>query len=318
MLEPLPSFNKPIIPSNSTIIIGLSGGPDSIYLLHRLYRLQKELNVTLIAAHLDHEWQESSKIAVQLCKEICAQLQITFITKKFSELNFCPIWNGSQEEIGRNGRRFFFENLAHAYQASGIALAHHAQDQQETFFIRLIRGASLTGLTCMRSVDGIYLRPILTSSKKQILEYLAFHNLDFYTDPTNASDNYLRNKIRNHLLPTFEKIDTRSLQKITTTIDHLQDVENFIEQETIKTLHSIQNEDGIQLQAFLELHNILQYRILLQLLITKQISFTPSKALFDEIIRFLRTSRKKEHCIYQQIIIEKNKNLFFCKIFKKN
>ncbi len=88
MPDPIPTFQTSIIPSNSRIIVGLSGGPDSIYLLHQLHQCTSNLNIKLIAAHLDHEWQESSKLAVEVCKQICNDLQIPLIVKTITDLNF--------------------------------------------------------------------------------------------------------------------------------------------------------------------------------------------------------------------------------------
>ena len=155
-IPPQPPHPQSLALNNTTVVVGLSGGPDSICLLHYLYKLKKQQNLHIIAAHLDHEWQESSKIAVQTCSDICNALDITLVSKKLSELKFESKWNGSQEELGRKMRRFFFESVAQEYQASSIALAHHQQDQHETFFIRLLRGSSLTGLTGMKEKDGLY------------------------------------------------------------------------------------------------------------------------------------------------------------------
>lgn len=323
MTEPLPSQPPhpnpfPTVPNNSTIIVGLSGGPDSIYLLHQLYQLKKKLNLNLIAAHLDHEWQKSSKIAVKTCQDFCDSLQIPLIIKKLSKLTFEVKWNGSQEELGRKMRRHFFESIAQEYQASAIALAHHQQDQQETFFIRLLRGSSLTGLTGIKEKDGLYIRPILHCSKKEILNYLEQHHIAYYTDPTNTSDNYLRNRIRNHVIPALQSADLRFDQKLRSTMEHLAQVDDFLNQQTTQTLAQISTDKGIDIQSFLSLHIVLAQRILLQLMIAQQVTFTPSQKLFNEIVRFLEKSRCNNHTIHDSWMIEKNKTFFVIKKIKKS
>lgn len=308
--DPFPNFQTSLIPTHSIIIVGLSGGPDSIYLLDRLYQLKDQLALTLIAAHLDHEWQESSKVAIQHCQQICQQLGITLVIKKLSELKFEAKWNGSQEEVGRLARRHFFITVAQEYEADLIALAHHKQDQQETFFIRLLRGSSLTGLIGMQEQQELYIRPMLNCTKQEILDYLHQHNIAYYTDPTNTSDAYLRNRIRNHVIPALQYADKRFDQNFSSTLHNLAHVEDFLELHVRQTMENLTTCDGIALQPFLKLHKIIQYRILLHVLIAQQLSFTPSQALFKEIMRFLEKSVGNKHVMHTHWIIRKTKTNF--------
>jgi len=304
------SFNQSIIPQNSTIIIGLSGGPDSIYLLHHLVQLKNELNLNLIAAHLDHEWQESSKIAAKLCQDVCDNLQVDLVIKKLEELKFNVKWNGSKEEIGRKMRRHLFQHLAQKHEAHAIALAHHLQDQQETFFIRLLRGSSLTGLTGMKEHDNLYIRPMLACTKQEILDYLQTHNIAYYTDPTNTSDLYLRNRIRNHVIPALQATDSRFDITLPTTMQHLAQVDDFLEQHTMQILTQIRSNQGIEIKSFLSLHLIVQQRIVLGLIIENQVPFLPTQKFLKEIMRFLEKSTKTKHVIHHLWMIQKNKTHF--------
>ncbi len=313
--DPSPNFKKSLFPSHSTIIVGLSGGPDSIYLLHQLHLIKDQLNLTIIAAHLDHEWQESSKIAVKICEQTCDDLRTTLIVKKLSEIKFEAKWNGSQEELGRNMRRHFFTTLAQEYQASAIVLAHHQQDQHETFFIRLVRGSSLTGLTGMHEHEGLYIRPMLHCTKQEILTYLTSNNINYYTDPTNSSDNYLRNRIRNHVIPALQLADARCDQNLSSTIGSLTQIEDFLRHHATQTLITISTDQGIELPTFLSLHTIVQQRILLHLMIAEQVTFTPSQKLFKEIMRFLEKSTSNMHTMHDSWVIQKSKSHFSMKKF---
>lgn len=319
MTDPLPPDPHFIIPHNATIIVGLSGGPDSVCLLHLLLQQKKQFNLHIVAAHLDHEWQESSKVAAKLCQETCDRLDVPLVVKKLSELKFEAKWNGSKEELGRKMRRHFFESVAHDYQADAIALAHHQQDQQETFFIRLLRGSSLTGLIGIKEKDGLYVRPILNWSKKEIMQYIVDHNLAYYTDPTNISDEYLRNRIRNHLIPTMIKIDPRCESSLQSTMQQLSLAQDFIQQQVHQTMLQISTDQGIETANFLQLHTILQQNILLQLMIQNNVLFTPSQKLFKEIMRFLEKSSKDKHTLYKTWMIQKNKSFFYiAKIIKSD
>ncbi len=221
---------KNLIPDTSTLILGLSGGPDSVFLLHVLAALRQEKNFTIIAAHLNHEWRAESLYDEQVSQELCQQLGITFISKKMSELHLNIKFNGSKEEIGRKARRTFFESMAKEYHAHAIALAHHADDQQETFFIRLMRGASLAGLAGMKAKDGLYIRPLLNIKKVEILEYLHEHNIAYAIDTSNESADYLRNRIRRSVIPALRAADERFDMNFETTHEQLQQAEDFLQE----------------------------------------------------------------------------------------
>lgn len=220
--------NKNLFLPNTTVVVGLSGGPDSVCLLHWLVQ-QKDLGLTLIAAHLDHEWRPNSHKDVLFCKELCQKLGITFITQKASELPHQPKYNGSQEEVGRKLRRAFFEQVAQDYNANTIALGHHTGDQQETFFIRLMRGTTISGLGGMKEQDGKYVRPLLHVSKETIYAYLKKNNLSYLTDTTNNSEAFLRNRIRKHLIPALQHCDQRSHKQLVRIMHHLQETETFLQ-----------------------------------------------------------------------------------------
>ena len=160
-----------IIEPNSTIVVGLSGGPDSVCLLHVLRQLQEEYGLVLIAAHLDHEWRNNSKEDARFCKQYAESLGIHFVEAKASEIVGVRKYNGSKEELGRRLRRSFFESVMQKNNGHSIALGHHANDQQETFFLRMMRGASIAGLSGMKPKERGYLRPLLGCHKHEILEY---------------------------------------------------------------------------------------------------------------------------------------------------
>jgi tRNA(Ile)-lysidine synthase len=302
------------IPSNSTLIVGLSGGPDSVCLLHLLTQLKVSHQLTIIAAHLDHGWRAESAQDAQWCQTLCNKLNVTFVSSHASSLSLKTKYNGSKEEVGRNLRRAFFYQLAQEHQATAIMLAHHQDDQIETFFIRLLRGSSLAGLTSMKTHDHMISRPLLTYSKEQILHYLAHHQLDFLIDASNQSSNFLRNRIRNSLIPQLDTIDTRWQTTIPQTIKQLQTAYDFLDQHAQTTLQQISLDERsgkVLVAPFLTLHSALQHQILMQMLINQKIQLTASNALFTEILRFLTTGTKKAHTIRLTVQIIKEKNYFY-------
>jgi len=304
-----------LIPTQSRIIVGLSGGPDSVFLLHILADMQQEHSIHIIAAHLDHEWRPESAQEAFFCAQLCATLNIPFIAKKISELNTPITHNGSKEEYARRMRRSFFEQIKKDESADYIALAHHAQDQQETFFIRLIRGATATGLISMRPRSGPYIHPLLETNKEAILGYLQDHNITYVTDPTNASLDFLRNRIRHLVLPALHTSDTRFAANFTRTINHLHETELFLEQLTSTLFAHITQFDHeklmLQISLFCKQEPFIRYRILMHWLINQQVPFTPTHAFLQEIERFLTQPGDKKHQMHHSWHITKKQDRAF-------
>ena len=296
--------------TEKTYILGLSGGPDSIYLLH--YMVKNFPEITLIAAHLDHEWRKGSEQDTEFCKQVCKELNVTFVSKKASELNVKIKPNGSQEELGRKLRRHFFEELLKKHNAQAILLGHHADDQMETFFIRLIRGTTIQGLSCMKIQDGLYDRPLLYTTKQEILDYLKEQKITYLEDFTNYSDKYLRNRIRKTVTPAFKAIDTRAEDNFVRSLNHIQQAEFFLEELTQASLDLLLVENKLDVKEFLTLHSYLQKRIVQQWLVKNKVLHTLSENFLNEIIKFLESPRGGSHQLGQDWkLIKKQNQAFF-------
>lgn len=280
-----------LIQSGSRIVVGLSGGPDSVCLLHILSQLKEQYALTLIAAHIDHEWRASSYEDALFCESFASSLSIPFTQLKASQSTIKQN-QGSKEDLGRRIRRAFFEEEAKRFNADHIALAHHANDQQETFLLRMIRGASIAGLSSIRPAHGLYIRPLLSSTKQEILSYLEEHNLPYRTDHTNEQDTYLRNALRIHVLPALQQCDTRFEKNFSTTLSHIQETELFLERLTQAAFERISsvNETGmsISISCFFKEDPFLHHRLILKWLCAEKVPFNPSTSLFNEIVRFFK------------------------------
>lgn len=298
---------------DQTIIVGLSGGPDSVFLLHYLLSRKHELNLNLIAAHLNHEWRPCANQDEAFCRALCKKLGVTYVSSTLSQLAYSIKPSGSKEQDARNARRFFFQQLAQKYNAHAVALAHHKDDQEETFFIRLLRGATVTGLSCMWPRHGMYIRPLLCVTKQDILSWLAQHNSAYVTDPTNASSDYLRNRIRNELMPLLATIDDRAHVNISKSIEHLQQTELFLQKLTTQTFATIAEYDAslqhyvISLPALFAQDPFMQYRLLIHWLTLEQVTLPASTNFLDEIIRFLHQPESKSHKMHDTWSIVKKK-----------
>lgn len=289
-----------LISPGSTVVLGLSGGPDSLFLLHFLAHWSPLNNVRIIAAHLDHGWREGSYLDALFCKTQAEKFNITFISQHASQIVLIKKTGGSQEELGRLLRRQFFESVAQEYNAQTIALAHHRDDLFETFFIRLLRGAGLAGLASIRSQNGLYIRPLLSLTKQEIVSFLDMHKIAYLVDPTNISDVYLRNRIRTQVMPDLQKCDVRFEHNFVKTIENLQETEDFLVNLTEQIFTSISQENAsgdllIDVSALLSLELYMQKRIILFWLCYVKVPFTPSQSFFAEILRFLNKKAPREH-----------------------
>ena len=306
---------KQNITQKPKIVLGLSGGPDSVFLFHFLKKLHNENKITLIAAHLDHGWRKESEKDAKFCEQLCKQHGIEFISEHTNNLCLNSKFNGSKEEMGRNLRRIFLENILKDQNANLIALAHHLQDQQETFFWRIIRGCSLTGLTCMKQIDLPYLRPLLNINKQEILDYLHKNKIEYLQDETNSSEAYLRNRIRKYVLPAMQKSDSRFDSKFKSTLQHLQEEEIFLKNLTEEAFQKVFAEHGTKtsgnLLEFLKQNNVLQKRLIIYWLCKQKAVFNSSESYLQEILRFFKNGRGGCHQLGNNWELCKKKNSFW-------
>lgn len=302
-----------LLPTGSKVVLGFSGGPDSVFLLHYLNQLKQAGQIELIAAHLDHEWRNESAQDAQFCQEAARALGVRFVGRKISELGISLKFKGSQEELGRRARRSFLQQVKIEFNADCIALAHHADDQEETFFIRLIRGSSLSGLTGMRPQHGDYIRPLLGLKKEHIISFLEQQNIAYLTDPSNKQLFFLRNRIRAQVLPALREADSRFDKNFFATLTRLQETDEFLEKLAATTLAALSTQKDpvikVDREKLLALEPVLQYRMLLAWLCQSGVPFTPTQAFLDEIRRFLSQPESKMHTIHQFWAIAKKKKL---------
>lgn len=304
-----------LLPLGTKILIGLSGGPDSVFLLHWLASIQQEKNLTLVAAHLNHGWRAEADDEELFCKNLAQSLHIPFVSAHLKDSADKLTFNGSREEYARTARRLFFEQTAKQHNVNSIALAHHADDQQETFFIRLVRGSSLSGLIGMRPSSGAYIRPLLNVYKKDILDYLNEHTITYCTDASNLSDDFLRNRIRNYVIPALQQTDTRFTHNFAKTLRSLQQTEDFLEQLTTQefTKISMQEEQsyGISMAAWLQLHPTMQQRILIYWLCKNNLPFEPSEGFLQEMKKFINSTKSLSHAIHPSWTLHKKNDYLF-------
>nr|WP_272507517.1 tRNA lysidine(34) synthetase TilS [Clostridium aestuarii] len=189
------------------VIVAVSGGPDSICLLHILYILKEKLNISLAVAHLNHclRGEEADKDE-KYVKEFCRVLNVECFIKRVDIHKLSKKKSISCEMAGREARYNFFQEVLKEIDGHKIAIAHNANDQAETVFMRIIRGTGIEGLVGIKAVrDDVFIRPIIDITRKEIEEYCEKNKLHARIDKTNLENIFTRNKIRLELIPYIEK-----------------------------------------------------------------------------------------------------------------
>lgn len=196
-----------LIENGNTIVIGVSGGPDSMALLNVLYYLKenKRINCKLVVAHINHGIRKEADEETEYVKSFCASKNIPCYIKREKVEELARKQKIGTEEAGRKLRYSFFEEVAKKVNAHKIATAHNANDNAETVLMNVIRGSGTSGLKGISPKrDNKYIRPIITCTRKEIEEYCNKNKLEPKQDKSNNENIYTRNKIRNVLLPLIE------------------------------------------------------------------------------------------------------------------
>lgn len=196
-----------LIEEGDNIIVGASGGPDSQFLIYALMELRKEMDFTIILAHLNHLHRKEADFDESLVEETAEKFALDFRKKSASMDDYAKKYGLSSEDAGRRLRYEFFRQIQEEYPKSKIAVAHNLDDQAETVLMRIIRGTGVEGLRAMDYRSGDIIRPILDIKKAMILDYLNSEQIPYAIDKTNFTADYTRNKLRLEIIPDIEKIN---------------------------------------------------------------------------------------------------------------
>ena len=248
------------------LLVGVSGGVDSVVLLHSLNCVAKLLSVSLHVAHLDHQVRSESSSDSAFVRGLCGQWDIPCYAESYDVPGLAERSKLSIEMAGRQARREFLQRNSRMIGADAIVLAHHQDDQLETFLIRLLRGCGQTGLAAMRVHNGIWWRPLLGCSRKQILEYAQQYELSWVEDQSNSSPVFLRNQLRHQLIPQLLEINPNMGRQVSGLTQQIQNEEDYWQELIAQQFDGIvlSRNDGLRLRRgdLLAQHPALRIRML--------------------------------------------------------
>ena len=234
-----------LINKGDRILVALSGGVDSMVLAELLRRCGYDIAFAHCNFHLRGKESDGDE---QFVREYAERVGVKLFVKQFDTLEFVENHKVSVEMAARELRYAWFDDLCRDAQPcvfAKLALAHHADDQIETFFINLLRGSGIKGLKAMQPCNGLYIRPLLWASREEIKRFAIENGIKWREDSTNNDTVYLRNKIRHNLMPVFDNIKPEAREKILESVNHLT-AENQLYRELLKEkISQIETVDGV-------------------------------------------------------------------------
>ncbi len=232
-----------LITKDDNLIAGISGGADSVCLLSLLCKYKKEIPFSLTVVHINHMIRKEAGEDALYVEKLCQEYELPCIVKEVPVECLAKQWSMSTEEAGRKVRYDAF-NQALGGKEGKIVVAHNQNDCAETVLFHLFRGSSATGLSGIPVKNGNIIRPLLCFSRKDIENYLNENHIKYCIDKTNLTDDYTRNKIRNHILPYVEEeIAKGSIEHIYNAATLFREQEEFLNKQVLKEYEKYVLED---------------------------------------------------------------------------
>lgn len=225
-----------MLKKNDRVIIGVSGGADSVCLLLMLKKLAGEWGFSLVAVHVNHGIRaDEAKADEQYVEKLCRELRIELFVFHENIPEYAKLHKLTEEEAGREIRRIRFQEVKEKCKGNRIALAHHENDNVETLLFHLCRGTGLRGLKGIAPVNAEWIHPLLCVKRSEIESYLEEMGISYCTDATNGDNRYTRNRIRNEVIPYLETyINKESVTHVAQVAEQMYRLYDYVEQEILK------------------------------------------------------------------------------------
>lgn len=295
-------FQHNLFSRGDKILLAVSGGPDSSAMLDIFSRLKNKYDLQLAIAHMNYglrgrDSDRDERFVRELAEKYGIEIFVLHHNRPAGNAHehsrnayMRSLQKQPSENILRDIRYDFFEKIRRENNFDQIAVAHNMDDQVETFLMRVIRGAGLKGLASMKYKNKNIIRPLLNVSRKEILQYLKNHKLKFRTDKTNLESKYLRNKIRNKLIPYLEKNFNPQIKKtIFGGVENISEDYSYIYKETKR----IFDKNHLSVKKINNLHPAIRKRVLLMAISKIQGPQNIESAHINEILKITDSKKNK-------------------------
>jgi len=248
-----------------SVVLGVSGGADSLCMLIILNKLVSKLDLDLTVVHINHNLRGLEADNDQkFVEEFCENIGVKCIVKQIYVKQLAEEMKCSHEEAGRIARYEIFRKIAAEQGNSKIAIAHNLNDNSETVLLNLFRGTGIKGLSGILPKRDDIIRPIMCLTRQQIEEYLCDNNISYCTDSTNFEDVYTRNKIRHNIIPIVEEgVNSAAVINIAKTATELIEIEGYLEQQTEEMFSTmvVENQNSFLILPY-DVHPIIRSRVI--------------------------------------------------------
>ncbi len=254
-----------LISQGDTVTVALSGGADSVSLLHMLVNIREEYNLTLYAAHVNHLIRgDEAERDESFCKALCQKYSVELFVKRADVPTLAKQLKISEELCGRNVRYEFFDEIAKA-KNSKIATAHTLSDNAETLIYNITRGTSVGGLCSIPIRRGYIIRPLIYCDRGYVESYCVQNSLEYVTDSTNLTDDYTRNRIRHNVITELKKINPSFEATAKRLCEDAADVCSYIEKQTSTELEACKTDFGYNAEKLFTLDKVVRRNALMKI-----------------------------------------------------
>lgn len=308
-----------LIEKNDSIVVGVSGGPDSMTLLSILLKLKEEFHLKIYVAHVNHMLRENAIKDEEYVKEFCKKNNIEIFIKKANISEIAQKEKIGLEEAGRNIRYNFFEEVLKNTKSNKIAIAHNLNDKAETIIMNTLRGSGVSGLKGIEAKRKKYIRPLIEIERYEIEKYCIENKINPRHDESNDDNTYTRNKIRNIVIPYIKnEFNPNIIKTLNRLSEIIKEEDEYVQSETEKIFKEIlltdeKNKIEFDPRKFNEQEKVIQKNLIL-LAIKKVKGSTQGieKVNIDDIIKLCNNNigNKLIRPIKQLEIGIKNKRIY--------
>ena len=262
-----------LIESGDKLVLGVSGGPDSISMLNILNEISNDeknsLNFQIVVAHINHMIRNEAKEDEEFVRNFCMKKNIEFYSKSIDVKKLANTNKIGTEEAGRNVRYDFFNEILKKSNSNKIAIAHNKNDNAETIIMNIIRGSGISGLKGIETKRGIYIRPLIECDREEIENYCKEKNLNPRIDKTNFENEYTRNKIRNIVIPYIkEEFNPNIINTLERLSNLVKEEEEYIENQIQNKYNTLlvskkENEIILDLKEFNKQEKVIKSRLVI-------------------------------------------------------